>query len=105
MSFQKCVYERLGKLTVPPSAPVLRQLYLCVLLVCALLHRFLVFFLGCQIGKKKIDDSSDENEIKRETLKPQFFRSFDVQVTMPGDSRLKLKASAQGCRAMPDAAA
>ncbi|CAN0166928.1 unnamed protein product [Ascophyllum nodosum] len=48
-------------------------------------------YLLLKIGKKKFDDSSDENEIKRETLKPQFFRSFDVQVTMPGDSRLKLK--------------
>lgn len=42
-----------------------------------------------------MDDGKENKEnIKKATLNPEFFRAFEFQVTMPGESQLKLKARA-----------
>ncbi|CAM9162703.1 unnamed protein product [Scytosiphon promiscuus] len=48
-------------------------------------------YLRCKIGKLRIDDSKDKDNIQMATLNPEFFRVFEFQVTMPGESQLKLK--------------
>lgn len=48
-------------------------------------------YLKCKIGKLRIDDSKDKDNIQMATLNPEFFRVFEFQVTMPGESQLKLK--------------
>ena len=52
-----------------------------------------------------IDDGEDKENIKKETLNPEFFRSFEFRVTMPGESQLTLNASALGRSVMHDVAA
>eukprot|EP00903_Cladosiphon_okamuranus_P014837 g13738.t1 len=48
-------------------------------------------YLRLKIGKLRIDDSKDKDMIHMATLNPEFFRVFEFQVTMPGESQLKLK--------------
>lgn len=38
-----------------------------------------------------MDDSKDKEKIQMATLNPDFFRVFEFQVTMPGESQLKLR--------------
>lgn len=49
--------------------------------------------VAAQVGKLKVDDGKDKENVKSGTLNPEFFRSFEFLVTMPGESQLKLKAS------------
>ena len=44
-----------------------------------------------QIGKLREDDGKDKENIKMATLNPEFFRPFDFNVTLPGESQLKVK--------------
>lgn len=44
-----------------------------------------------KVGKLRFDDSKDKSNIQMATLNPEFFRVFEFQVTMPGESQLKLK--------------
>lgn len=54
-----------------------------------------------QIGKLRIDDSKDKDKIQMATLNPEFFRVFEFQVTMPGESQLKLKVRCEICKDGP----
>ncbi|CAM9731769.1 unnamed protein product, partial [Ectocarpus sp. 13 AM-2016] len=44
-----------------------------------------------KVGKLRFDDSKDKSNIQMATLNPEFFRVFEFEVTMPGESQLKLK--------------
>ncbi|CBN80088.1 conserved unknown protein [Ectocarpus siliculosus] len=48
-------------------------------------------YLRCKVGKLRFDDSKDKSNIQMATLNPEFFRVFEFEVTMPGESQLKLK--------------
>ena len=58
-----------------------------------------------QIGKLRIDDSKDKEKIQMATLNPEFFRVFEFQVTMPGESQLKLKVRCENGKDGPDVVA
>lgn len=49
--------------------------------------------LALQIGKMRVDDGKEKENIKKATLNPEFFRAFEFQITMPGESQLKLKVN------------
>ena len=51
-----------------------------------------------QIGKLREDDGKDRENIKMATLNPEFFRAFDFNVTLPGESQLKVKVSSSRVR-------
>ncbi|CAM9189853.1 unnamed protein product, partial [Laminaria digitata] len=48
-------------------------------------------YLHFKIGKLREDDGKDKENIKMATLNPEFFRPFDFNVTLPGESQLKVK--------------
>lgn len=40
-----------------------------------------------------MDDGKEKENVKMGTINPEFFRAFEFQVTMPGESQLKIKVS------------
>ncbi|CAM9226495.1 unnamed protein product, partial [Choristocarpus tenellus] len=50
-------------------------------------------YLRFKVGKYRVDDGKDKKNIQKKTLNPDFFRCFEFQVTIPGESLLRLKAS------------
>lgn len=56
---------------------------------CRLCDPYLVVYTNGASGKKLI--AKDTEEMKKETLNPNFYKCYEINATLPGDSELEVE--------------